>query len=115
MPVEKRRQPRRHLIYYLKVVDPGTGDLVSHLVDISPIGMMMIGKQALEPGQVLPFQLLTPTVFEDVSHLDVVCQIVWCHKDVNPDYYATGLRFIVPLPETETVIQDLIEAYGFQD
>ncbi len=97
------------------MVDPATGDLVGYLVDISPVGMMMIGKQALETGQVLLLQRMTPTVFEYVSHLEVVCAAVWCHKDVNLDYDATGLRFVLPLPETETVIQDLIEAYGFQD
>lgn len=114
MPVDKRKQPRRHLIYYLKVVQPGSGELVGHLIDISSIGMMMIGKQALEPGQILALQILTPTVFEEASHLDVVCETIWCHKDVNPEYFASGLRFVVPLPETETVIQDLVEAFGFQ-
>jgi hypothetical protein len=115
MPNENRRHPRRHLIYYLKVIQPGSSEVFGHLVDITPVGMMVIAKQPLEPGQLIPLQLLMPTVFEVISHLDVVGETVWCHKDVNPDYYAIGLRFVVPLPETEDVIQELVEAYGFQD
>jgi hypothetical protein len=115
MPVEKRKQPRRHLIYYLKVVEPGSGDTIGHVVDISRIGMMIIGHQPLEPGQIIPVQLMMPVGYEEVSHLDVVAETVWCHRDVNPDYYAIGLRFVMPLPETGIVIQDLVETYGFQD
>lgn len=115
MSVDKRKQPRRHLIYYLKVVDPGTHAIIGHMVDISTIGLMLIGKQPMESGQILPLRILTPAIFEDVAYLDVVCETIWCHKDVNPDYYAAGLRFVVPLPDTELVIQDLVKAYGFQD
>jgi hypothetical protein len=115
MPVEKRKHPRRHLIYYLKVVDPANSETIGHLVDVSPVGMMMISKQSLEPGQLIPLQLMMPSTFESAAQLDVVGETVWCHKDVNPDYYAIGLRFVVPLPETEVIIQDLVEAFGFQD
>jgi hypothetical protein len=115
MPVEKRKQPRRHLIYYLKVVDSGSNETIGHLVDVSAIGMMVISKQPLETGQLIPLQVLLPSTFETATQLDVVGETVWCHKDVNPDYYAIGLRFVVPLPETELVIQDLVEAFGFQD
>ncbi len=115
MPLEKRKLPRRHLIYYLKVVEPGSGEVIGHLVDISPVGMMMIGNQPLEVGQLIPLQVLMPNVFEGPTHLDVVGETVWCHRDVNPDYYAIGLRFVAPLPDTGAVVRELVEAFGFQD
>ncbi len=115
MSKENRKQPRRHLIYYLQVVHSETGRPLGRLVDITPIGMMLISKQALEPGLEIPVRMMLPSrVGQDVP-LDLMGQIVWCHKDVNPDYYAAGFRFQSPPPECVLMIQDLIDTLGFRD
>jgi len=115
MATEKRKQPRRHLIFYLKVIEPASGELIGHLVDITSVGMMIICKQPLETGQEIPVKLLLPVAFETATHLDLVGETVWCHKDVNPDYYAVGFRFKPSSPETVYIIQDLVDAFGFQE
>ncbi len=115
MPKEKRQHPRRHLIYYLKVVHPQTDELIGHLVDITPTGMMIISREPLEAGCEIPVKVLLPSIFEEARYLDLVGETVWCHKDVNPDYYAIGFKFISPAQDTVFVIQDLVDTLGFQD
>ncbi len=115
MQAEKRREPRRHLIFYLKVVHPESSELIGHLVDISPIGMMIICENELAVGQKIPVRLILPAVFEAARHLDVVGETIWCHKDVNPNYFAVGFRFSPPSPEAALVIGDLVRSFGFQD
>ena len=114
MPIEKRKEPRRHLIFYLKVVDPVSGQLIGHLVDISPVGMMMICQDELATNQEIPVKLILPAVFESATHLELIGDTVWCHKDVNPDYYAVGIRFRNTTPENTLIIQDLVDSFGFQ-
>ena len=114
MPIEKRKVPRRHLIFYLKVVHPENGELIGHLVDVSTVGMMIICQNELATGQDFPVRLILPEVFESATHLDLVGETVWCHKDVNPDYFAVGVKFRKTPPETATIIQDLVNSFGFQ-
>ncbi len=114
MPIEKRKEPRRHLIFYLKVVDPATDQLIGHLVDISTVGMMIICQNELAIGQIIPLKLLLPEVFETATHLDLIGETVWCHKDVNPDYYAVGMKFRQTTSDSREVIKDLVSSFGFQ-
>ncbi len=114
MPIEKRKEPRRHLIFYLKVIQPDTGALIGHLVDITTVGMMIICQTELALGQEIKLKLVLPAVFEAATHLELVGETVWCHKDVNPDYYAVGMKFKKTTPENTMIIQDLVQSFGFQ-
>ena len=41
---ERRHFKRRHLIYYLRVFNRKTGDLLGHLVDVTRDGIMLINE-----------------------------------------------------------------------
>lgn len=114
MPIEKRKEPRRHLIFYLKVVKPDTDELIGHLVDITSVGMMIICQNELATGQEFPLKLVLPAVFESATHLNLIGETVWCHKDVNPDYFAVGIKFKRSSPEASLVIRELVNSFGFQ-
>lgn len=116
MSMEKRKVPRRHIIYYLRVIDQTTGEMIGHLVDITTIGMMLITEQPLESGKKYSLRVSLPPEFTQVEFLDVVGESVWIHKDVNPDYYAVGFRLDEdPTGERSLLISDLIDALGFLD
>ncbi len=115
MPIEKRKEPRRHLIFYLKVVHPDTDEIIGHLVDISTVGMMIICQDELASGQEIPVKLVLPSVFDAATHLNLVGETVWCHKDVNPDYYAVGFKFKHASPDNSAIIRELVNSFGFQD
>lgn len=108
-----RKQKRHHLVYYLKVVDPQTGEPIGRLVDISPIGIMLVSENPLEVGQHVAVRLNLPEGGNWPEQLDLTCETVWRHRDVNPEYYAHGLKFLEPAREIEFVIKDLIDEFGF--
>lgn len=116
MTRQQRRQTRRHLVYYLKVVDPAANEqVIGHVVDITTIGMMMISKQPLEPGCEIDLRIQVPEDLNSTGCIELRGVTVWCHKDVNPDYYAAGFEFRSLSPEALFTIKDLIDALGFHD
>jgi hypothetical protein len=45
---ERRSFPRRYLMFYSRVFNLKTGELVGHIVDITPTGAMLISETPLE-------------------------------------------------------------------
>lgn len=115
MGIEKRREHRRHIIYYLQVLDPVTEEPAGRLVDITTMGMMMISETALEPGTSAQLRIMFPANILGSSSVDVVGKSVWCHKDVNPDHYAVGFQFDDVTEDQSRQIRQLIDRYGFID
>ena len=115
MAKQIRKQPRRHLVYYLEVFDLASSKVLGHLVDITLYGMMMISQDALVPGQEMTVRIQLPEEMEGENSIVLSGCAVWCHKDVNPDYYATGFEFESPSKENSFIIKDLIDTLGFQN
>jgi hypothetical protein len=115
MTQEQRKEHRRHIIYYLQIQEPETGKVIGRLVDITTIGIMIISEKALKPGKEISLRISLPEEFPNAKHIDIFGESVWCHKDVNPDYYAIGFRINQPSESEITVIRELIAEYGFRD
>jgi hypothetical protein len=111
----KRRLKRRHLIYYLRVFDLSNGQLVGHLVDITKEGIMLISEQPLTMDRIYHFRMVLPSEILNKSELTFTSQVVWCKKDINPDFYATGFKLSDILEEDIVVIESLNHRYGFND
>jgi len=112
---DKRRLKRRHLIYYLRVFNNQNRDLIGHLVDITGEGIMLISEKPIakdteyEMSMVLPFEILSIEAITFKS----IC--IWCKKDVNPDFYASGFKIEGLAASSISIIEKLIEQYGFND
>jgi hypothetical protein len=111
----KRRLKRRHLIYYLRVFDVTNGQLVGHLVDITKEGLMLISELPLINEKQYSFRMVLPAEILNKAELTFVATVIWCKKDVNPDFYATGFRMVSIADEDMTIIESLIHRYGFND
>jgi hypothetical protein len=111
----KRRLKRRHLIYYLRVFDQKSGQLVGHLVDITKEGMMLISEQALEPEKQYQFRMMLPTEILSKAEVMFTGTVIWSKKDVNPDFYASGFKLDSVATEDVVIIESLIHRYGFND
>lgn len=113
--LNQRKMKRRHLIYYLRVFDAVTGRLVGHLVDITVEGIMLISEEPIEANQDFKFKMVLPDEVLQTDHIVFDARSIWCKKDINPDFYATGLKVITIDPDTLLVIDSLIHKYGFND
>jgi hypothetical protein len=115
MDIENRKAKRRHIIYYLPVSDTANGEELGRLVDITTIGMMLISEKPLAVGSDYSFKITLPQEIKSPRTIEVRGQSKWCHKDVNPDYYAVGIQFDATDPEQARLINGLINILGFED
>jgi hypothetical protein len=110
--LERRRIPRNHLIHYLRLYDCGLQDYVGNLVDISPVGIMMLANQAFAKGTVTHFRMDFPEDVMGKKSLEYDAECVWSRADVNnPDLYAIGFRIPHISQQDIDIIDYLIQEY----
>ena len=107
-----RSLKRRHLIYYLRVFDRATGDLVGHLVDVTAVGMMLISEAPLPTDAEFDLRMDLPPGLFETAVWEVGARSIWSRPDVNPAFWDTGLRFVGFTREDELVVSHLIKYYG---
>ncbi|HML39192.1 MAG TPA: PilZ domain-containing protein [Bellilinea sp.] len=115
MSDDQRKYPRRHLFYYLEVLDLPSNQVIGRLVDITPIGMMLISTKEFPEHKSVRLRLCLPQEFTAADHIDLQGESVWCHKDVNPDYYAIGFCFDAITLEQGNLINLVVKELGFRD
>lgn len=111
---EKRKIYRRHLIYYLRVFDIATGNLLGHLVDITTEGIMLISETPIETGLTFQLRMDLPAFVFGKPELHFEARSVWCQSDVNTDFYDTGFQLIDISEQDQHIIEQIIEEYGFR-
>lgn len=112
---EKRRIKRRHLVFYLRVFDNISNELLGYLVDITPEGAMLISEQPLETDKEYELRMDLPTEIGRKSHLVFKARSLWNKPDINPSFYDTGFQIIDLADEDVGLINSLISFFGFQD
>jgi len=112
-----RREDRRHLIYYLKVENRVTGELIGRVVDITRKGILLISHDAFDDHSEIPAKIeLGDELFAKMhGHLELNIRCRWSKKDINPDYFVNGFEFTNQTEDQETVIKKLIDLIGFRD
>jgi hypothetical protein len=111
----KRKLKRRHLIYYLKVFDQITGQLMGHLVDITPEGIMLVSEKKIEINKSFNLRMELPAEILMQEEILFEATSLWCKKDINPDFYATGFRTILAEIGDLNLVERLVNRYGFHD
>jgi hypothetical protein len=108
---DKRKLKRRQLIYYLQVLDRGTGQLVGRLADITTEGLMLISPEPIEEKKVFEVKMVLPTEIQGDKAVTFDAESIWCQQDVNPDLYVTGFRFLKVAQKDIRIIEDLTFDY----
>jgi hypothetical protein len=115
MGAERRRFKRRYLMYYSRVYNRQTGEVLGYMVDLTPEGAMVISEEPIEVDKVFRLRMDLPEEISDKACLDFEAQSVWCKPDIDPHFYGTGFR-ILNLPEEDiNLIERMIQEYGFRD
>lgn len=112
--LSRRKLKRRHLIYYLRLFDRISEQLVGHLVDITTKGIKVLSEEPLEVDKRYQFEMVLP---EDMGNERITFDAtsIHCEEDVNPDFYATGFRIDQIESSHAELINQLIEEFGFRD
>jgi len=112
---DRRTTKRRHLIYYLRVWDLKTEQLLGHIVDINTGGFMLISEKQIEPDQTFELEIRWNT--PDKEELRIQFQAIsrWSTNDVNPAFFDSGFELIGAVEEVLEPIREMITEYGFQN
>ena len=103
---ERRRTNRRNVTYYLPVMETTTKQVIGHLMDISPIGLMMDSKVPIPTN--LKFTLYLD-LMEDIAgqaYLEFDAISVWCRPDsIQPYLYNAGFHITSISPRNMEVVK----------
>ena len=113
---DRRTMKRRHLIFYLRVWDRASGEVIGHVVDITTEGIMLIGEQELPLHKQFDLEIRwrKPGSEEDQA-IGFRAETMWSSPDVNKAFRDTGLRLLDDGEEVLEPIRQLIKHYGFDD
>ena len=104
---DQRKEARTHLIYYLRVFEPGTNALFGHVVDISPNGMLITSDKPMNKDSQYVLEIEDASSLDDTSTVDVQVECRWCQGDGSNELYDAGFRLINP----SNRVHDMVEAY----
>lgn len=106
---------RRQALFYLPAFDSQTDDLVGHVVDITIEGIKLVSPDPIETDADFHLRLELPRSIRGRRAIVCDAHSVWCRKDINPDFFDTGLQLHNIDSENIAVIEGYIDEYGFRD
>ena len=110
---ERRKLNRRNVSYYLPVMDDNTKQVIGHIMDISPTGLMMDSKVPVPANLKYNLRL---DLMEDIAGkatLEFEAISKWCRPDpIQPYLYNAGFQIINIAPDYIEVIKRIAEKYG---
>ena len=110
---DRRRLKRRNITYYLPILDSITQKVIGHLVDISPVGLLMDSKIPFQPNQSYELILNLMAAIDGKDSLEFVARSKWCRIDsAHPYLYNAGFEIPNIAPEDIEVIKHLAAKYG---
>ena len=110
-----RKLNRRHLIYYLRVFDRNTGQLIGHLADITSDGIMLTGEYAVETKTIFQLRMELPEGIKENKQIVFDAKSLWCRRDIDLGFYETGFQ-LQDLDSKDTeIIERLIGEFGLKD
>ena len=111
---DKRKVERKHLIYYLKVTDCATDQVLGHVVNISNEGVMLISEKPIKAGSDFKLQMFLPEEIQGSRYFEFAATSRWCEEDENPDFYNIGFLLNNVSEHGIEVIQRLIDKFCFK-
>lgn len=113
--MDKRKLPRKNLVYYLKVFNRESGELLGHLVDITQEGLMLVSENTIPENTLFSLRINFPRDIFGEETLDFSALSLWCRPDVNPLFYDTGFRLMDISLDRMLLIKRLMGEYGFTE
>ena len=113
---ERRKFKRRNLAYYMLVKDSYTQQIIGHLVNISPSGLL------IDSQKPIPLQkdfYLSLDITPDIAARDYIvfkARSKWCQPDaIEPFLYDIGFSIIEISSGDAAILQRIADKYASQD
>ena len=110
--LDRRKHPRKHLVFFGRVYHRQTGELLGNLADITIQGFMVIGEHPQKPDLKFPLRLELPEQIFGKNHLDLNALSVWSHPDLIPTLHNTGFQLMDVSEEDLAILERIIREYS---
>ena len=112
---ERRKRKRGNLAYFTRVFNLASGDLLGHLADLTPDGLMLISDQPIYTDVEFHIQVdLSDSPFEEGS-LEFKARSVWCVPDLDPKQWNTGFMITEITDANKSIVEKVIQEYSIRD
>jgi hypothetical protein len=108
-----RQADRWYLVFYLRVFDGMSRQILGHLIDISEKGIMLICDNPVEVNEDYRLRMRLPNQMKDRDEIIFSATSRWCKSDANPDFYLVGFQIHDLEQTTRDLIADLIKDYSY--
>jgi len=112
---DRRRQERKYLTFFSRVLDRDNGLLLGYLVDMTTGGALMIGSVPLKVNSEFHLRIDLPDHFAPQEQLDIDVKAVWSMPDTDPELYRTGLKLGKVDPMDLLTLEKLLSNYGMHE
>jgi len=114
MTTGHRQLKRWHLIFYLRVFDNNTGELLGHLADLTTEGVMLVSDQDIPVGKDYVLKMEYPERDNRKQGSIILnAHSLWSNPDINSQFYDNGFKLIDPSAESVTILRELIDELAF--
>lgn len=113
---DSRRFLRRHLLYYLQIIDAKSDEAVGRLGDINTGGVLMLTDREFSIDKVIPIAIVIPKAL-GMSHksAEMTVRTRWCRPENRKGHFAVGCSIEKIDAANKKLIPELIEKIGFSD
>lgn len=109
---ERRKLKRKYLVFFTRLFDRETGQLLGYLANLTAEGMMLISETPLIKGRIYRMHMELAEEFFSKPHLDFEARCMWCQpENIAPQFYNAGFLFVTIAPEDIQIIDQIIKEY----
>jgi hypothetical protein len=111
---ERRKEVRKYLTYFSRVIDRETGLLLGYLVDLTTGGALMVSSMPIKTNVVFNLRVDLPEGFASQGQFDLQAKSIWSQPDTDPEFYRTGLQLLEIRPIDLLTLEQLLSNYGLR-
>jgi PilZ domain-containing protein len=113
---ERRSRERRTFSHYMRLMNENTGELVGHLVNISPQGLRLESLRSIPLNTDFPLRIELPSDITDKPYMVFIARSRWCRPDrIDPSLFDVGFEIMDMTPGDAEIFKVLFERYGSQE
>lgn len=112
---DRREFKRRYLAFYSRVFDAQNRQMLGHVVDMTPQGLMLISDAPLPPDTTFQLEIELPDDFASKRTIRFEAKSRWCRPDIDPNFHNTGFQLLRIAPADVAIIENIVAAFGFRD
>jgi hypothetical protein len=99
----------------MRVFEAGTLQQIGNLVDITPVGIMLVSEHPLPEGQTTRLRMELTEEVSTKPYMEFSALSKWCKPDIIPNMYNTGFEILEISPEDASIIHQINTEFGFRD